>query len=142
MADNSLIGTWRLITAESRNAEGQVEYYPWGSDAKGYIMYSNTGHVSVMIMSANRLPFSSEDVKGGTTEEKADAFETFVAYSGTYEVHGDKVIHHIEICSFPNWIGADQERFFEIRGDRLSLKTPPLLFDGIQRTPYAIWKRV
>jgi len=53
---------------------------------------------------------------------------------GRMKFKGDKVIHHIEVSSLLNWIGVDQERFFEVEGDSLLLRNPPLLLDGIQRT--------
>lgn len=46
---------------------------------------------------------------GGTIEEKASAAETYVSYCGRYGVEGDKIIHHIEVGFFPNWISVKQE---------------------------------
>jgi hypothetical protein len=35
------------------------------------------------------------------------------------------VIHHIEVCSYPNWIGNAQVRFAKLDGDVLVLSTNP-----------------
>ena len=51
--------------------------------------------MSVTVMSANRLKFTSGDIKGGTTEEKVAAADTYISYCGKYEVQQDTVIHHI-----------------------------------------------
>jgi len=58
----------------------------------------------------------------------------FNAYCGTSEVNEEKrtVTHHIEGCSFHNWVGKDQERFFKRFGDQLTLSTPPMPLGGTQ----------
>ncbi|MBI2304586.1 MAG: lipocalin-like domain-containing protein [Chloroflexi bacterium] len=141
MVQNPFVGTWRLVSFELRSADGQVSY-PYGQDAAGYIMYNEDGYMSVAFMSANRPKFVSGNIRGGSTEEKVAAVDTDVSYCGTYEIQGDKVIHHIEVSLFPNWIGVDKERIFAFDGDRLSLSTPPLLVDGIQQTGHLVWQRV
>ena len=141
MTQNSFVGTWRLISCELRSADGQVSY-PFGQDGVGYLMYSEDGYMSAFLMNANRPKFASGDIRGGTTEEKVAAADTWTSYCGKYEVQGDKVIHHIEISFFPSWTGVDQTRFFEFDGDRLSLSTPPFLVKGIQQTAHLIWERV
>jgi len=141
MTQISLLGTWRLVSFESRSVDGKVSY-PWGKNTLGYIMYNEEGYMFVAIMSANRPKFSSEDLKGGTTEEKAAAANTYISYCGRYEVQGDTVIHHIELSFFPNWVGVDQKRILSFNGDRLSLNTPSILVDGIEQTHHLIWERV
>ena len=138
---DSFIGTWRLVSFELRSRDGQVSY-PFGEDAVGYVMYSQDGYVSFTIMSANRPKFASGDIAGGSSEEKIAALDTYFSYCARYEVRGDRVIHHLEVSLFPNWIGADQERFFEFEGNRLILRTPPLLWGGIEQTGIVTWERV
>ncbi|MFX1521276.1 MAG: lipocalin-like domain-containing protein [Promethearchaeota archaeon] len=141
MTQNSFVGTWRLRSLEYRRADGQVSY-PFGRDFVGYIMYNEDGYMSVAIMSGNRPKFASGDLRGGTTEEKVAAADTYVSYCGKYKVQGDQVIHSIEVSFFPNWSGVEQIRFFEFKGNRLSLSTPPFLAAGIQQTAHLIWERV
>lgn len=52
------------------------------------------------------------------------------------------MVHHGEMSLFPNWIGADQERLVDLRGNRLTLSTRALLLRGIQQTAHLIWERV
>jgi hypothetical protein len=82
------------------------------------------------------------DLLSGTTEEKARAMEGFVAYAGRYSFLGDRVIHHVEVSLFPNWVGSDQERWVELAGDRLTLSASPLLLAGKQQVPRLVWERV
>jgi Lipocalin-like domain len=134
MASNPLIGTWRLISWENKSVEdGQISY-PLGKDATGYIMYNEDGYMFVAIMSPYRLKFAGGDLLSGTKEEEAQAEETFLSYCGRYELREEAVIHQIELSSFPNWVGVDQERLLELRGNRLTLSTHPILMQGKQRT--------
>jgi hypothetical protein len=141
MAQNPFIGTWRLVSCELRSADGQISY-PFGQDAVGYIMYNEDGYMSVAIMGTNRPTFASGDIRGGSTEEKVAAADTYLSYCGRYELQRDKVIHHIEVSFFPNWFGVDQERIYEFDRDRLSLSTPPFLVSDMQQTAHLIWERV
>jgi hypothetical protein len=65
-----------------------------------------------------------------------------VAYAGRYSFHGDRVIHHVELSLFPNWVGTDQQRSVELSGDRLILSASPLLLAGTQQVPRLVWERV
>jgi hypothetical protein len=141
MIQSPVVGTWRLASFESRTLDGNV-VYPAGPDPVGYIMYNEDGYMSVAFMAADRTAFASGDIRGGSAEERIAAFDTYLSYCGTYEVQGNKVIHHIEVSLFPNWTGVSQERFFELDGDKLSLSTPPILQGGIERTSHLVWKRV
>jgi hypothetical protein len=96
----------------------------------------------VAIMGPNRLKFAADDLLSGTTEEEAQAEETYVSYCGRYEFEGDTVVHHVELSLFPNWVGGEQERLVDLRGDRLTLSTPPILLRGIQQSAHLIWERV
>src|SRR5215210_4704599 len=53
MTSNPLIGTWRLISWENRDADGEISY-PLGEDAVGYIMYNEDGYMFVAIMRPER----------------------------------------------------------------------------------------
>ena len=136
-----LVGTWRLASFELRKSDGQISY-PFGQDAVGYIIYTADGYMSVAMMTAKRLKFVAGDILGGSDEEKLAAADTYLSYCGRYEIREGKVIHHIEVSFFPNWIGVDQVRILEFDGKRLSLGTPPLLVGGAQQTAHLIWEPV
>ena len=140
MTQDTFIGTWRLLSYEIRRADGEIKY-PWGQDPVGLLIYSGDGYMSVAMMSASRTRFVDKDVKKGTNEEKAAAVDTYVSYSGRYEVQGDTVIHHVEVCLFPNWVGNEQKRTFQFDGKRLTLSTP-LPGGDIQRRAHLVWERV
>ncbi len=140
-AREALVGAWRLVSWENQAADGQVSY-PMGPNPIGYVLYTGDGRFSVTISRLGRAGFAAGDLLSGTTEEKARAVEGFVSYAGRYSFHGDRVIHHVELSLFPNWVGSDQERWVELLGDRLTLSASPLLLAGKPQVPRLVWERV
>ena len=142
MTSNPLISTWKLISWETRSVDGQQISHPLGKDAVGYIMYNEDGYMLVAIMRANRAKFAARDLLRGSTEEKAQAADTYVSYCGRYEFQGDTVVHHVDLSLFPNWVGVRQERLVELTGNRLTLSTRPILLGDEPQTAHLIWERV
>ena len=140
MAQNQFVGTWRLVSFELKDVNGEVSY-PYGKDTIGYLMYAEDGYMSVVIMAPNRPNFSSEDFFEGSTQEKANAMETYISYCGSYEIKDEKVIHHVKTSLFPNLVGTDQERFFEFTENYLSLTTPSFKTKGKRLTGHLMWER-
>ncbi|MBI2939020.1 MAG: lipocalin-like domain-containing protein [Chloroflexi bacterium] len=140
MHPDSLVGVWKLVSFESRSADGEVEHL-FGRDPIGQLIYTADGHMSVIFGQAGRNLFEVDDVRGGTAAERDRAMGTFQAYFGRYSVGESEVVHHVELCLFPNWKGVDQRRFFRLDGDTLTLTTPPMLARGKQRVSRLVWRR-
>ena len=141
MTDDRFTGTWRLVSYEVRRADGKVTY-PWGEHPEGRLMYTGDGRVSVAMMASDRRKFSSREMKQGTQEEKVAAVDSYISYAGIYEVNGNKVIHHVEVSLFPNWVGKGQVRNFQFDGNRLTLSTDPAPGDEKRKTGHLIWERI
>jgi hypothetical protein len=141
MTKEAFLGTWALKSYEVRWANGKVTY-PWGENPQGRLIYGSDDYMSVAMMTADRPKFESRELKLGTTEEKAAAADTYISYSGQYEFDGDRIKHHVEVCLFPNWVGKDQVRIYELQGDTLALKTIPDPRDEQGRQGYLIWERI
>jgi len=141
MARNPFSGTWRLLSYEVKSTSGETRY-PWGQDPMGFLMYNDDGYVSVAMMSTNRPRFEAKDIKKGTTEEKVAAVDTYISYCGRYEFYDDTIIHHVEVCLFPNWVGNDQTRTYKFDGSRLLLRTEPIVAGEKQWAGHLLWERV
>lgn len=124
MINEKFLGSWELKkwTAELKNG---TTMFPFGEDAIGRITYDENGNMSVHLMKNNRPHFHSEDPLQAKPDEVIIAFNEFLSYCGTYELHAnpDQVVHQIKISSFPNWIGQNQIRKFEFKNDKLILST-------------------
>lgn len=143
MKAEDLIGTWRLRSWKNVASDG-TSVDPLGKHPVGFIFYNHDGYMSVEIMAAHRSPYHDADVFGGTSEERSDAISTYLSYSGPFELLADQdtVVHHIEVCSYPNWIGNAQVRFAKLDGDVLVLSTKPMVFQGLERRAELVWERV
>ncbi len=139
--DWPFIGTWRLVSYESRDEAGGVQY-PLGREVVGQLMYDGEGNMSALVARADMPPFASGDLPGATDAEVRAAFDGFVAYFGTYSFNlsAGIVIHHVRGASFPNWTGTEQVRYFKAEGQRLVLSTP-ISVDGGHVTAILIWER-
>jgi len=135
-------GTWTLLSYTFDGGHGEVADPPLGGGARGWIMYDPTGRMCVQISAPDRRRFASGDILVGAPEEKRAAYETYIAYCGTYAVHDGFIVHRPDVSLFPNWVGSEQKRFFDLSGDRLTLRSPPFLRGGTQWTARLVWERV
>lgn len=125
MSSNPLVGTWRLLSFESRDSNGNVSY-PLGKEAVGYLMYTEDGYMSVSIMKADRAKTGVEAPLLAKPEDKIAAADSYLSYSGRYEIRPDGLVHHVEFSLFPDYVGTVQERTYRLSGDRLVIDAPPI----------------
>jgi hypothetical protein len=140
MPENSLIGTWRLVSYEQRGSDDRVSF-PLGRQPLGYLVYAADGYMSVQMMARQRPGLPGGDVGAGSTEDKAAALDTYRAYCGPYEIAGDRVIHHVQISSWPNRAGTDLVRLMTFVEGRLHLRTAPFNAGGVTQTAELVWVR-
>jgi len=135
-------GSWRLVSAEGHSSDGRVSY-GWGQNPLGRVMFDAGGRLSLHLVKPDRPNFESGDFLRPTAEELSKAFNGYFGYFGSYTVDPDKqtVTFHIEGAAYPNYIGSDELRFYEISGDRLVLKTPPERAGGEDVVYYVTWER-
>jgi hypothetical protein len=77
----NFVGAWRLVSYESRDSAGGVQY-PLGQGAVGQLLFDANGHMSAMLMKPDRPLFASHDLHRGTDAEVRAAFDGFIAYFG------------------------------------------------------------
>lgn len=132
---------WKLI-AWRRIAEDGTVSYPLGAEAHGQLVYTPNGQMAVQITGANRPALATGDPLGGDVAARADAYSTYLAYFGTYELQGESVVHRIDGSLFPNWSGEKQVRPFTSEHDELVLRTPPMqVADGTTVVNELAWAR-
>ena len=117
-----LIGSWRLLSYEDRDASGTI-VYPYGKSPAGLLVYDSTGHMAVQIMKNPPPDVSSDDWDKFTVAEKVALYEGYVAYFGRFEVDDTRhvVIHLPEADLSRLYIGRREERHFELASNRLIL---------------------
>ncbi len=133
-----LIGSWKLEAFQLEATDGSISY-PYGKDLTGYLFYNEQGFMSAAFMNAAR-----GRVEDGELSEaaRASSYDQFMAYSGPFELTGDKIKHFVEVSSLEVWTGTVQERWFKIDGDRLDLLTQALSVGNDAPVGRLVWTRV
>jgi len=141
-AKEKLVGVWKIVSYEIRRADGQI-LYPAGKDPLGTLILTADGHMSAQIMPADRPAFVSGNMLRCTPEEAQSALQGCISYFGVYTFNEEESKFTTRVIGslFPNWIGGDQDRFFELADDRLSLRTQPMVMGGTMGTAFLIWER-
>jgi Lipocalin-like domain len=139
MTTDKLLGTWKLVSVSSTASTGERSETPYGRSPTGFLTYTVDGRVTALISYDGRklLAFG-----GGTLEEQAEAFKTFLAYAGRYTLSGEEVTHHVEVSSIQNYVNKDLIRNVKFQGDRIILVTPPTPVNGKIQTVELIWQRL
>lgn len=129
-ARDQFIGVWTLISYETTdNKTGEVRKM-FGPSPIGRITYDLAGRMSAQLMKPGRPrvgpgpaanPFRS--VAEMPVDDLREICGGFLAYFGTYDVDVAKktVIHHVQACLFPTWVGTDLIRKYEFSGNQLIL---------------------
>ena len=135
-----LIGFWKLITFERRNAKGELSSSdsPW----TGFLVYTASGHVMVHMMQPYRRRYVGQSP---TPEETMATYRSYTSYFGPYTVNesDNSVVHHIASSFNSGQAGTEFHRGLEFVGKRLTLK-PPVTKDSNGQDVQAriIWERL
>jgi len=135
-----LIGFWKLIAFERRNAKGELLLsYPGQT---GFIVYTASGHVMVHMMQ----PYRRRNVgPSPTPEETMATYRSYTSYFGPYTVNESEqyVVHHLAAAFNSGQVGTDFQRFLEFSGKRLTLKPPVTKnSDGEEVHTIIMWERL
>jgi hypothetical protein len=138
----SIVGAWKLISYKMQK-DNEKAIYPFGKNARGSIIYTDSGRVSAQIMRSDRPKFASGDQMKGTADEIKANYEGYWSYYGSYEIDKKNgfVIHHVEGSWFPNWEGLGLKRFFRLSRNRLTL-TATAFENGSKYVATLIWERI
>ena len=142
MTVNAFIGSRALVSSAFENQDGELNH-PLGEQVLGRIHYEANGTRAAQLYSAVRPRFAADDLAQGAEREIRAAFINMICYCGRYQVEESeqRVVHQVEGCSFPNWVGSRQVRFYAFSGDRLTLRAVPLqLGNGVQ-VGELVWQR-
>jgi hypothetical protein len=139
---DTVVGTWKLISAKSTTLNGKVDAYAFGKMPSGFMTFTREGRMSLIMANDAREPLSVLDRDAAPAGERAQAFSTFVAYAGRYSHDGDRLVYHVEVSSIQNWVGTDLTRIIKFQGNQLSTQTPTTVKGGVKQVIELTWERV
>jgi hypothetical protein len=128
------LGVWKLVGYESTDkATGEVRY-PYSSNPVGRLTYDAAGRMSAQLMNPRRLTVggsptlgSAASIRAASADDMRAILSGFIAYFGTFDIDepARTVIHHVEACLIPSWVGTDLRRTYEFAGgNQLTLTAP------------------
>lgn len=82
--------------------------------------------MTVAIMSGNRENLPVESIQLATEQQKSKLAESYMSYSGTWKLEGDKVIVHVLVSLLPNWTNKEHFRYVKLTEDQLLFRTPEM----------------
>jgi len=118
----SLIGTWKLVTAVNEDLATRATTDFLGPHPIGYMHYSRDGRVMVINVQGDRAKPSGSSP---TPREASTLFHSMLAYGGDYTIEGNEITHHVDISWNEVWTGSKQIQTFRFEGDRVHLSTKP-----------------
>ena len=136
-----LIGTWRLVSVVDTMKDGTTGFPPeLGPHPRGFLMYEPDGHMCASLMNPDRPAW--KDPLKATDAEKITAFDTFIAYCGTYklDIQNSTLTHYPEVAWLPAYVGSTQQRPFKLEGNRLTITVANPTAQAAKRV--LVWERV
>ena len=121
--EKQFIGTWRLIGAAQKLADGTVRPSPaYGPNQLGYMIYTSDRHMCSVTVKADRPAWASAGRP--TDPELKSAWDGLGSYCATWTVNAQEksIVHHVEFDKSPNAAGSDRKRFYTFAGNRLILR--------------------
>lgn len=141
ISKDSIKGRWAIQAWEQIYDDGRI-VLPMGEELEGFIEYSDFGMFCV-ISKKGRQPFTTGGQWNADDAEKAAAYNSYLTYAGGYDVEdGNTIIHHVNYCIFPNWIGGSQRRAVEFDGETLALTARLEAGTPEARIARLTWKRI
>jgi Lipocalin-like domain len=135
-----ILGSWRMTSWVTKDVATGERQDALGQNPHGTVVYTPE-RVTFLVLKNNRkrperLPPSDE--------EKIALFDTMFAYSGSYTVESDRVVHHVDMSWNEAWSGTEQVRFCTIEGDFLIFTSTPAKnpLDGREVVHEVIYERV
>jgi Lipocalin-like domain len=136
-----LVGTWTYASVVIFRADfTKVETF--GPDPKGFLILTANGRYSLQLIRPDIPKIAVKDRLKATAEEALAVAQGVVSHFGAYSVNeaDGTVMLHVEISSFPNDNGTDQERMVtSLSADELHWTNPTPTTPGMA---YAVLKRV
>jgi hypothetical protein len=134
-----ILGSWRMTSWVTRDVATGERRDALGQNPRGAVVYTPE-RVTFLILKNNRKP---PERLPPSDEEKIVLYDTMFAYSGSYTVEPDRVIHHVDMSWNEAWSGTEQVRYCTIDEHTLTYTSPPAKnpFDGREVVHEVTWER-
>ena len=111
---SSFVGVWRLVSFDYEDQVTGRRVLRFGKRPKGRLMLLENGLMTAILTAEGRkIPKTNED--------RAEAFNTIIAYSGKYTIQNAQLNINVDISWNEAWVGTLQIRSVGFVDSRLQL---------------------
>jgi hypothetical protein len=135
------IGTWRLLSFTSQDPETGEKTAPYGLYPTGFLSYTADCRMYVIIVREHR---TAPAATAGNDAEKLALLEGLISYSGTYNIDGTNISHHVDASWNEVWTGSTQVGQVKLDGNTMYVQSPAQKNprDGKVTSETLIWTRL
>jgi hypothetical protein len=125
----SVIGTWRLVRATARDADGNNLPPPYAGHGMGRVVLAADGRMMAVTCDGRR------ELPEGTTRE-------YGSYCGNYTFDGARLVTRVDAAADPSRIGSDQVRDVRFEDGLMVLRPPPRTHGTAVEQRELYWERI
>lgn len=126
---SAITGTWRLVRAVSRDAEGRALSAPYGGVGQGRVVLGADGRMMAVLCDGRAtIP------DGGKRE--------YSSYCGNYTFDGKQLVTRVDAASDPARIGSDQVRDVRFEDGLMVLRPPLRSYGGAAEQRELYWEKI
>lgn len=127
---SEIVGIWRLLTTEGRDANGAPIRAPYGPKPMGIVTFQSDGRLMAVLGDGR-----AELPEGAPPRE-------FMAYCGNFTFDGTTLTTRVDASSETSRVGGDQVRGVRFRDGRMVLNPPLRMYQGSEQNHEIVWERV
>jgi hypothetical protein len=109
------------------------------------LVYTASGHMSAILSRQARPPLGVsrlETAARASEKARADAFNSYLSYAGTWRIEEDRVVHSVTLSLTPDAVGAENVRNAQLNNGRLTLSYEIVPLSRNKRTYTLCWERL
>jgi hypothetical protein len=126
----SLVGTWKVVGATSRDADGKSLPQPYGPKGMGLVTLNANGRMMAVLCDGRA------ELPEGTRRD-------YASYCGNYTFDGTTLVTKVDASSGGRIaLGSDQVRKVRFEGSRMVLTPPPAEINGVMQYRDIFWERI
>ena len=139
MADEKslIVGTWKLVSVMYEDQETKALTPLFGDNPRGYQIATADGRWLALATPSDRVVPAND-------EQRAQAYQKMIAYSGRYRIEGNKITTKVDAAWNEAWVGGEQVRYIRFEGDKLFIESPPMPHPNVNNRMVrviVIWQR-
>ena len=124
-----IVGTWRLVRAVARDAEGRELPAPYDGQGMGRIVFGADGRMAVAMIDWRT------DLPAGVDRE-------YSGYCGRYTFDGTTLTTKVDAAPDKSRVGSEQPRGVRFEGDLMILRPPSRSVGGSIEQRELTWERI